>query len=293
MTANSAAARPSISKEELVGFIIRSVVDHFQVTGRSLNGSLLASLVRKQFPDLSYPALGLGRLGDAVQLAISTKGVVRNQDVQHLELRPVEAQRTTAAVPELRRAPASLSVRADIWRAVAFVHQKEVAFYNRETKTLTEVDESNIPRLKQLRSDLKLVEVEKAGLSTQINWLESILAAKSPPLVCDRDQILKIIGGDSKNLETGLAREWKAVRSAKIIAHVKDWASKNRIAEGDVLVPHVRGQTKLTKGVDVVGAGSDQDLRRAILATIQEMSLAELESIAVPIRYVLRHFTIK
>ena len=78
------------SVDELVDFIAYATKTHFERTGRGVDGSVLAYLVKEKFPGLNYVKLGLSKLGDAVRLGEERKLVLRNMNVRHLEVRPAQ-----------------------------------------------------------------------------------------------------------------------------------------------------------------------------------------------------------
>ena len=68
MESNNSQKAP-VSIDELVKFIDQSVRDLYGKSKCRMDGSLLAYMIRSEYPDLDYTKLGLARLGDAVRIA--------------------------------------------------------------------------------------------------------------------------------------------------------------------------------------------------------------------------------
>ena len=297
MSATVENTREPASADELVKFISMSVLDHYQKTGASVDGSLLAFWVRREFPALSYPKLGLTKLGDAVRIATARNLISRNPNVKHLEVSPIIANVTppteAAVAPPTRDAA---YVRQDIWRAMVFVSQSAISFFSRSAKNLREIDRTDANTLRSLRADPQYVEVERVESSAQLQWLKEFLDSRGKLDENTENSLLDLIRGGLHKMGAAIARDWKAERSRHVVGHVRKWAAAHQIAEADVLTPASR-DAKKTNSPDQLTDGhitkTEDAIRRALLATLEEMSLSELENIAIPIRHILRHFTVK
>jgi hypothetical protein len=273
------------SAEALVEFIAKSARTHYTRTGRGIDGSALAILLRAQYPGLDYVKLGLSKLGDAVRLG-EVKGLIkRNPTVKHLEVCPVESEQekpSQATLQQRRVAPELLYIKPDLWRA-AVLSPSERTVMNRETGALA--SESGPARA---ATDVDIVPVTEED---QISWLKEFLTSKQIAGIESIEFLRSLLYGRIADFGAPTVRDWKFFRSRKAVEHIRRWADKNKIPESLVLMPanYVarRDKSKLEGSRDT----QDEAARRAgALAVIAEMPLEEIEKLAVPLRYVLRHF---
>jgi hypothetical protein len=85
----TASEKQPASADELVEFIASLAKEHHHRTGRGINGTVPAVLIREEYPALDYAKLGLSKLGDAVRLGEAKQRFQRKRTVQHLEVCPV------------------------------------------------------------------------------------------------------------------------------------------------------------------------------------------------------------
>jgi hypothetical protein len=290
--------RPA-SVEELVVFIAKSAREHYQKTGRGLEGSTLAYMVRLEYPELDYAKLGLHRLGDLVREAVAQKQIVRNQDVRHLEILPAPFTLlpTSAAPdgppPKDPNQKAQWSVKPEIWRAVVLWSPNSVAFLNRTNGAITEVSSGDSARLQNVRKNPTFAEIKRVEQNAQIEWLRDFLNERKLSTDGSRDRLLSILKGEIKDFGLHVAHDWKSLRSRKVVEFVRAWAIENGVGEETALVPLTKERKKSSSADESPTIASEGKIRAAIVSAIQEMPLSELENISLPLRYVLRHFVAK
>jgi hypothetical protein len=284
-----AASEPK-SVDELVEFIAQATKTHFERTGRGVDGSVLAYLVKEKFPGLSYVKLGLSKLGDAVRLGEERKLIARNLNVRHLEVRPAQttAFSTTSASAESSR---DLFVAPDLWRAAVLSRPDSHSFMHRTTG---EVAQAAPGELERKRSDDSLVEVETISERAQLQWLQEFLKSKEWPEQQDHDEgRLRVLLRNRNGFDPPTARDWKYFRARKAVEHIKLWAARSGIPEAMVLEPPKSKDQANAIRRPTQPAGAEDALRAATLAAIAEMSLEELGKLRVPLELVYRHFAPK
>jgi hypothetical protein len=287
------------SVDELVAFVARSAREHYQKTGKGLEGSTLAYMVRLEYPELDYAELGLHRLGDLVREAVAQKQIVRNKDVRHLEVLPAPfVLLPTSATPDgpPEKEPiqkGQWSVKPEIWRAVVLWSPNSVAFLNRTNGTVTEVSSGDSARLQNMRKNPTFAEIERVEQNAQIEWLMDFLNERKISTDGSHDRLLSILRGEIKTFGLQVAHDWRSLRSRKIVEIVRAWAIENGVDEETALVPLIKERKKSSSATESPTIGSEEKVRAAIVSAIQEMPLSELENVSLPLRYVLRHFVAK
>lgn len=270
------------SAEALVDVIAKAAKTHHARTGRGIDGSSLAAFLKTKYPGLDYVKLGLTKLGDAVRLGEAKRLIKRNSDVKHLEVSPVDVDPTVKPRPPTHQNRV-LGVKSELWRA-AVLSPTVVSFLNRETGALSGSPSSS--------NDVQLSPVTEAD---QLAWLTEFLTSKgiADP---DGDKLRSLLHGRiADDFGAPVERDWKFFRSRKAVEHVRQWAKQNKIPDSLVLISADHGARRRKSTTETSHHHSqDDDARRtAALAAIGELPLEELERIAVPLRYVFRHFTVK
>jgi hypothetical protein len=277
--------------DDLVAFIGKRAKEHFERTGRGIEGSPLAYLVRHEFPELDYTKLGLGKLGDAVRVAEGRGLVKRNLAVRHLELSPV--QKDDGPVPRVTPEPSALGmsfVTPELWHPFVILKPLAISFYYPSTREVVQVDPSDGSRLRELRDKDSAVEVEPVEPETQATWLKEFLSVRGHTTAASNEELQTLIRGGINSLGSSLAQDWRYLRSRKVVEHVRQWAKRNGIEESLVLVPANPESKRKRIASTVSRDGNGAAMRRAIIAAIEEMPETELEKLAIPLRYVVRYF---
>lgn len=273
-----------VSVDELVEFIARSVREYHDKTGRRVDGSFLAHLVRTEYPNINYAQLGITRLGDAVRIA-EVKGLLtRHRDVRHLEVSPTSQEETEVASEGGDKE--RLYVRPDVWRA--FVLSTRTAFFARGNGRITD---ASADRARELERDSSHIQISPIAESDQLGWAKQFLDSRVDVLIPVEEQDLRdLVRGIRNRFGSVVNRDWKAFRVAKVINHIRRWANDNGLSTEEILVP-ARKNAKYRSSV--AGVGDEGAIRRAVVAAVEEMPLSDLEELAIPMRYVIRHFTAK
>lgn len=288
MTSNNSSKTPS-SIDDLVKFIAKSVGDHYEKSGRRMDGSLLSYIIRSEYPAIDYTRLGLLRLGDAVRIAEKSKLVVRHRDVRHLELSPPDASENAQAAAESSAVDERRYVRNDIWRAFVF-RSRSTTFLDRDSLTLTEIPEENSKEIFKLRRTPLQCEIERISEDNQIAWAKQFISSSSNTDEISDDDARSLLFAKGNKYSVAYIRSWKAFLSSKVIDYIRVWATDNDISTDQILVP-----TKKRYDLERFGVRPTDEakIRRAIIAAIEDMPLSELDEVALPIKYVRRHFTAK
>lgn len=285
-----------VSRDGLVEFIASYTVEHFKSMGRRTNGAVLADAIREKFPEFSYQQVGLERLSDAVRVAEQRGLVIRHRDVSHLEispgsksdLPPGSAVATQASTPLPR-------VRPEIWRAFVFVPKGNVCFFERSNGNVLVVRDSDSARIASTEEDGRYIRLSPIPVDTQQGWMEDFtrghedLSFDEAP-IRDGNWWLRFSAW-LRGIDTVLEREWSRTRTSKVLEYLRGWASSENIPLGNLLSPEqaVRPTCRPERSSEIVTSDSAM-LRDAVLAAVREMPLEQLEDIAIPIRYILRHF---
>jgi hypothetical protein len=280
------------SVDELVEFIAQATKDHFERTGRGVDGSVLAYLVKDKYPGLSYVKLGLSKLGDAVRLGEQRKLISRNPDAKHLEVRP--AQTTPFPVASTSsQSSRDLFVAPELWRAAVLSRPDAHSFIHRSTGEVAQAAPGDLERK---RADDSYVEIDTISERAQLQWLQEFLKTKGWPEQIEHDEgHLRILLRSRTGFDPPTARDWKYFRARKAVEHIKQWAVRSRIPESFVLEPPKSKDqsTASRRPSQQHAAGAEEALRTATLAAISEMTLEELGKLRVPLELVYRHFAPK
>lgn len=284
MSSNCFKTTPA-SVDDLVDFIVRSVREHHQRTGRRIDGSFLAHLVRIEYPAIDYAKLGITRLGDAVRIAEARKLLTRHEDVLHLEVSPTSNE-------EQKRVPVSegldrqrFYVRPEFWRAFVLSTGKATFFHRTDGRIAEVSSDQNL----ELERDHNYVRINSIAETDQRDWARQFLNSRTAVSKSTEEDYRDLVRGVRNRFESAVNRDWKAFRVAKVIDHIKRWANDNGLPTEQILVP----ARKDAKYRSYAGLRDEAAIRRAVLAAVEEMPLAELEQLAIPMRYVIRHFIAK
>lgn len=284
------------SVETFLTFISEYVVDHFKKTGRRTDGAALAEAIRTKFPGFKYEQVGLSRLSDAVRCAEEQGLVVRHHDVKHLELSPGSSSGLSVDSRVSDRDLATLPhVKPEVWRAFVFVSRAANRCFDRETSQVVVIDESNPLRQDLPKREERYVKITPIPDSTQQEWMETFvgdrewLTADESPIRVEEWWLR--FPEWLRSLDRGLDREWNRIRTQKVLDHIRKWASDNHILVERLLSPPLRILKHRAQSICRHGSLSEVDaLRSAVLAAVGEMPLEDLENLALPVRYILRHF---
>ena len=248
-----------------------------------MDGSLLAYMIRSEYPDLDYTKLGLARLGDAVRIAENLELVERHHDVKHLELSPANKNNDTdsrsMSVDERRY------VRNDIWRA--FVYRRSSQFFiERASCALTEIPENDAKTTETLARSNCHIALARISDDSQIAWAKQyVTSAKSTE--CSDDDAKSLVFRKTTGFSSSFVRSWKFYLSSKVVDHIKVWAAKNDFSTDGILISIKRKSVLQQSRVKP----NEKLLRDAVIAAVKEMPLSELDEISIPIKYIRRHLS--
>lgn len=274
--------------DELVEFISNKVREHFEKSGQRMDGSLLAYTIRSEFPTIDYTKLGLTRLGDAVRIAEKRGLINRHHDVQHLEVSPATTEANKVGAPPLKAQTEKKYVRNDIWRAFLF-RSTTNKFISRESYKVIEVDPDKKAESRALAEENEYVQIPRISEEQQIEWARQFVNSTSSNGGCTEEEAKGLINSKEKYKSAGV-RAWKAFLSARVVDSIQMWAAKNDLETDQILMP-TKSRNELEKFQS--GTPDDTAIRKAIIAAVSEMPLADLDNLAIPIKYVRQHFAAK
>ncbi len=270
-------------KEELIQFIHQAVVDKFSSDRCPLNGAALAELVRGKFPENIIELAGYEKLSHAVRDA-SERGLIhRNLNVKHLEVLPVgekfDAQYSVG--PSLHQ-----YVRADAWRAFGMQFANRIIYFDPNTQSF------DIHTSRSDRADL--IEVKPLINADFLEWINDFSAASDivvPNEILKSPSCLKDFSEWIISQSALLSLKWKKFRTAKVVDSIVRWGILAGVETNAFFTP-IQPRNASSSVSECRSEPNIQcdDVRRAIMACIADMSLDELESLLIPLRYVLRHF---
>ena len=277
------------SIDELVKFIATSVQNHFEKSGQRMDGSLLAYTIRTEYPAIDYTKLGLTRFGDAVRMAEKMALIRRHHDVKHLELSPPDAEPNQEASAKSPETAERRYVRNDVWRAFVF-HSHTPIFLDREALTLCQASDEKAKAITTMSASPRYCEIEQISRDVQTEWAKQFLSSTSDSEQFSEEDAKALLHTKPNRFSISTVRSWKSFLSSKVINHICVWAADNNIPTDEILIP-----TKKRNELERFSAqpAAEAAIRKAIIATIQDMPLADLDRLALPIKYVRRHFTAK
>jgi len=291
---------PSPSLDDLIVFVGEEVASQYQRNRQRVNGASLAEAIRKRFPDLSYPALGVERLADVVRAAEERGLLFRHWDVKHLEVSPagVDAAAPSSSSLKPRAGRIGGPVPREIWQAVLFPHQGQARFIDRQTGNVIIVSETEAG---SYTSNPRYVELRTIPPEVQKNWMREFVAENSEAAVAtgaiESDPWYSAFWQQLRTVRSELATAWGATRARHVIEYLKSWAKENEVPIGYLLTPQAlpagapraRATTKVLDPSTQHGR-EDEALRVAVMGALGDMSLDELLSLSLPLRHLVRHF---
>jgi hypothetical protein len=291
------AATSDVSLESLLSFISTYVVDHFRTTGRRTDGANIADAIRLRFPDFAYEQVGLTRLSDAVSEAERRGLVIRHRDVKHLELSPGPNSGLPSSTDVTAHSTGPLShVVPEVWRAFVFTSRRNLTYVNRDTGLVVTVPAGDLQHKGTLDGDLNHVRIDSIPTETQQGWMREFaqsrpsLNVESAPIRDDAWWVT--FPAWLRQVDSSLESEWNRFRTGKVLDYLHHWAETNRIPVSALLSFDRRPRPAKLSTPEVFRPqhASPDELKRAILASLADLPLEQLQEIEIPIRYLIRHF---
>ncbi|MHC4878727.1 MAG: hypothetical protein ACYTGL_19940 [Planctomycetota bacterium] len=285
--AQSGNASPS--SHQLVDFIASFVDARFKESQRAVSGAVIADAVRKEYPDVDLK----GEFGDHWLATIATEAehagkVLRNRSVKHLELLP-PGNSPVAPTSSEASAATRFYVQDDVWKAFVFLPQTKPAFFDKMRNRVVadcSDDES---------TENRFVEITAIPAETQKEWFHEFVAG-NPGLSqsdapIDDPHWWRSCPNWLRDHNPTLEYQWRGFRADRVTNHIRQWAETNGIAPAAILSPaqQRRGDSK-ARPRQPIQERTDNRTRDAVLSAIRDMPIEELESLSIPLRYILRHF---
>ncbi|MEO8494959.1 MAG: hypothetical protein ABI614_07805 [Planctomycetota bacterium] len=268
-------------RDQLLTFIAQTVIENYQQHRAPTNGAQLAELVRAKFPGNPVADAGFEKLGDAVREASERGLVVRNSMVKHLEVFPPDVPFHSVKPGATHH---SQYVRPDAWRAFAMQFENQFVYYNKRTREF-EVRS-------QATNDNELQEVSTPKIDDFRSWIENLAndeGVSVPDSILQSDHCLREFSFWVGKQNGSTAAEWKRFRAAKVVQLITAWGKQSGVDTSDFFTPAV-SQAKREPVRKEFSHSIDEEVRSAVIGCIQDMSLAEIESLSIPLRHVLTHF---
>jgi hypothetical protein len=266
------------------------VRDYFDRTGRRTSGAALAEAIRKRFPGFAFEQLGLSRLVDAVHRAEEAGGLVRHRDVEHLEVSPSETTPRSASARTM--STMSLYVRPDVWRAFVFVADRYAHFLDRTTGRLVTLMLDDADQVQAQERDPRFIRIVSLAPEAQKEWMRQFVQSQESLNVEDApfDEERWWIAFPSWLQDQGAANilAWRRFRAEKVVTFIREWANENCILLDSLFSPPRLPAPAGTRRPD--RPAENEETRRAIIAAIEDMPFEQLQELAIPVRYMLRHF---
>jgi hypothetical protein len=295
-----ASSLPAPSLNDIIAFITDEVKRLYERTQQPVNGTRLAEAIRYKFPDFSFPAFGVERLADLVQLAEKQGLVIRNRAVKHLEVAPADAYPTAPSAPFQARPQrrAEGLIPREIWEAFLFFRPGQARFLDRQTRKVIAVSEAEAA---PYANDARYVLIETVPADMQKSWMRNFVAehpeVSAAAAAIESELWYREFFKQLQAIRRDLGSAWSKERARHVIQYVQQWAADHQVPLGDVLSPRLPG-SKLSGLGPTPGVISpalphvleDAALRAAVLGTLGEMALDELLTLSVPLRHVVRHF---
>ncbi len=283
------------SHDEVVDFIGQFVRERYLQSNRPVAGALLAESIRQRFPNLDLSQFGDRWLAQLVHLAEQNETVIRNRNAKHLELRPwvVDDNMEEIVSPVQRAQVERVYVHPDVWRAFVFVTQTETCYFDK-------IHHRVVPgRLIAGQPDSSLVPIVPISAEEQQRWMrdfvESVdtLSGHDAPITTDQWWIQFPLWLQKTSPE--LEIRWRRFRTSRVVQRIREWAAENEVLPNAVFsaaaqLSDVTSRPSSSIRASHTTVSEDMALRAPLLAAIGEMSVEELKSLSIPIRYVLRHF---
>jgi hypothetical protein len=277
-----ASTSPS-SVDELVAYISSVVEERFRSNRQSTDGAFLAEKVRQRFPSLSYEQLGLVKLADAISYGESKGLLLRNRGVKHLDVLPAGSGDTFGSTPSMRGVIGLPHVRPDVWRAFVFVSQGHEYCFDRETGNVV-----NAQSLGDRRDAERYVNIPTASIEEQRRWMAEFLASNTdlePNEAPIYDEwCFTRFPEWLRERGSNLDRLWKQFRVKRVADQIRQWAAANSIDPSSFFSTPIRPIALPTADSD---SRHERAIRSAICAAARELPLHQLESITIPLRFVL------
>jgi hypothetical protein len=173
-------------------------------------------------------------------------------------------------------------------------------FLNRATGEITTANASEV---ESWRANTMLVELDPVPATEQARWLKDFLSSRGVLSTEDESYLRSLILSGLQELGSSeLSRDWRYLRSRRVVDHIKRWAQGHGVSEDLVLqdpqtreIVHREESSTATPRAQMAGAAQpagDLQQRRlkAVLAAIAEMPWADIERLNIPLQYIFRHF---
>jgi|GEM_PF-4912156 len=280
----------------VVDFIAAFVDARYLDTKAGVTGAVIAEEVRKKFPNLNLKQqIGTHWLGELVTRAEAERKVIRNHSVKHLEAYPPHARMLTSpeACDKIASArPYREHLRPDLWRAFVYVTQSAPTLFRKSDQQIFS------PPLLASDNGSDYVEIKPIPEAVQQDWMSHFIS-KYPYLSAESSPVQAAYWWIRfpewlRETDPSLVRDWNSFRTERVLDYARLWAKENDVQFETMLTSakpqHEKLHQNQTRQPFNDHIHQEEAIRRAVLASVAELTLNELMSISIPVRCILRHF---
>lgn len=246
------------------------VVQSFTDTGRVCVGASAKPRLKSQLPSFDERELGYRSFREFVEAA-QTSGFVRTaRRGNDIELLPPAAPGSGERI------------RPDFWRAVVQVTDAKRRFYDRAADHILELTEDQ-------PVDGQLIPVPTADAEVQQQWIDEFLEGlgEDGEALC-----VKVAAADSLpaklreiSAEPSVRAKWYRERTRHVADLLQQWASENELAVR-LTEPAARRDARHAAR-PTGGVAYETHVRERLTRAIQQMPLAELLRLPIPVEYLI------
>jgi hypothetical protein len=271
------------SKDEYKSAIVRIVEQLYTETKKPITGAVLAERLRTSL-QVSYTDVGYVKLSEPIHELVESQQLTRNRLVKHLEVAPPSFE---FDLPKTQGCPSVTKgtyVREDAWPVFAMLHDRSIAVFDKQLMKFRLLADDAILRNSQIR-------VATPSNADHRNWIDQFAQAEGLSLLPDlthTNEVLREFSVWMQSQDTSLQHKWKDFRAAKVSDVIREWAARNGFDANDFLYPIISRYSARTTATPTIKP--ETDIRSAVLRSVADLSLDELDNIVLPLRVVLKHF---
>lgn len=246
------------------------VVQSFTDKGRVCVGASAKPRLKSQLPSFDERALGYRSFREFVEAAQASGFVRTTRRGNDIELLPPGGPGSGERI------------RPDFWRAVVQVSDATRKFYDRAADQIVELTEDQ-------PVDAQLIAVPTADVEVQQQWIDEFLEGLGEDGEALRVQVAAADSLPTKlrelSAEPSVRAKWYRERTRHVANLLQQWASENGLAVR-LTEPATRRDVRRTPR-PTGGLAYETHVRERLTRAIQQMPLAELLRLRIPVEYLI------